>query len=213
MPKRISYHLSSRRNAASGNRPHFMTPSMWFAWLLRGDVRQDAATDDPEAQQEFVAWWLLWGRGEYPAVWHWGSVQAVVAMRLVPTSSVFTCPRLLRRLHASRPDLQNAFTLQDQESLAEYFCWYRVVLPLELAAAPQLPAICLAMTEAPSQRQPWSACGRQVPRIAITLAHRSHPGLLSGKRCTSPAQAVPEWYWKERPAPPANSDTAARAPL
>ena len=76
-----------------------MTPAMWFAWLLRGDVRQGVAPGDLEGQRDFVAWWLLWGRSEYPAVWHWGAVQAAVAMQLVPIGNALLCPRLLRRLH------------------------------------------------------------------------------------------------------------------
>jgi glycosyltransferase involved in cell wall biosynthesis len=161
-------------------RPRFMTSAMWYAWLLRADVRAGAAPTDPEAQREFVSWWFLWGRTEYPAVWHWGSVQAAVAMELIPVTRRLMCPRLLRRLHLSRPDLQNAFCLQDEESLAAYFCWYRLRGPLELDAAPPLPAVCLAMTESPSQRHPWTADGRRVPRIAIAFAE--HSAGISGKR-------------------------------
>jgi hypothetical protein len=121
VPRRSQHHMRNRRNASPASRPHFMTQGMWFAWLLRGDIRQGSAPDDPEAQREFVAWWLFWGRAEYPEVWHWGSDQAVVAMQLVTTANGLTCPRLLRRLHASRPDLQHAFRLHDEESLAEFF--------------------------------------------------------------------------------------------
>jgi hypothetical protein len=145
VPRRSQHHMSNRRNASPASRSHFMTQGMWFAWLLRGDIRQGSVPDDPEAQWEFSAWWLLWGRAEYPEVWHWGSDQAVVAMQLVTTANGLTCPRLLRRLHASRPDLQHAFRLHDEESLAGFFCWYRVYGSLD--AAPELPAMCLAVTE------------------------------------------------------------------
>ena len=196
VPRRSQHHMSNRRNASPASRPHFMTQGMWFAWLLRGDIRQGSAPDDPEAQREFVAWWLFWGRAAYPK-WHWGSDQAVVAMQLVTTANGLTCPRLLRRLHASRPDLQHAFRLHDEESLAEFFCWYRVYGSLELDAAPELPAMCLAVTESPSQRQPWSARGLQVPRIAVALAHRNS-GMLSGACGDSPGKArlVADWYDK-----------------
>lgn len=170
---------------------------MWFAYLLRSDVRAGAPPEDLEAQLEFVTWWLLWGQKEYPAVWHWSSSQADRAMELVPVGSSFLCPRLLRRLHASRLDLQHAFPLKDEESLAEFFCWYRVYGPSELAAAPQLPAACLAITESPSRRPPWSAEGFQVPRIAVILAQRI-PSLLSGARSDRrrAAQLVTDWYEK-----------------
>ena len=38
-----------------------------FAWLLRDDIRNGAAIDDPEAQKEFEIWWVLHGHEEYPA--------------------------------------------------------------------------------------------------------------------------------------------------
>ena len=151
----------TRTSTAISARPRFMTPGMWFAWLLRSDVRQGAAPGDKEAQREFVAWWFLWGRNEYPEVWHWGTVQAAIAMQLVPVGLLLHRARLLRRLHSARPDLQHAFVLQEEESLAEFLSWYRVYGTLELDAAPQLPAACVAMTESPSQRQPWSADGVQ----------------------------------------------------
>jgi glycosyltransferase involved in cell wall biosynthesis len=169
---------------------------MWFAFLLRRDIRMGAAPGDVEAQQEFVAWWLLWGRSEYPAVWHWGPIQAAVAMELVPIGLSLACPRLLRRLHSSRSDLQHAFPLEDEESVAEYLCWYRLYGSVELDAAPRLPAACLAITEFPSQRQRWSADGIQVPRLAIALAHRN-TDLMGGRGVNSGApQLVVEWYKK-----------------
>jgi glycosyltransferase involved in cell wall biosynthesis len=177
------------------SRPHFMTLAMWFAWLLRGDVRQGMATDDADGQREFVAWWLLWGRSEYPAVWSWGRPQADVAMQLVPIGRGLRCPRLLRRLHLSRLDLQQAFELRDEESLAEYFCWYRLYGALELDATPTLPADCLAMTEAPSERDAWCTGGLQVPRIAVSMAHRSLD--LQQSKHGDPAgtaRLVLDWY-------------------
>jgi len=37
-----------------------------FAWLIRKDVRGDHDVDDIEAQKDFVLWWVLHGRKEYP---------------------------------------------------------------------------------------------------------------------------------------------------
>lgn len=178
-------------------RPHFMTLPIWFAYLLRSDVRKGAAPGDLEAQQEFVAWWLLWARTEYPAVWHWEASQAEVAMQLVSIGSDLLCPRLLRHLHESRPDLQNEFPLNDKEDLVEFFCWYRLYGVTELAAAPELPSACLAMTESPSQRPAWSVGGLQIPRIAVVLAQRI-PDLPSGDSLNSRivSQIVIDWYKK-----------------
>jgi glycosyltransferase involved in cell wall biosynthesis len=147
-----------------------MTIPMWFVYLLRSDVRDGAAPEDQEAQREFVAWWMIWGRTEYPAVWHWGAAQAAIAMQLVSAGPDLLCPRMLRRVYTSRLDLQHAFPLQDHEGLAEFFCWYRIYAASELVAAPELPAVCMAMTESPSQRQPWATGGLQIPRIAVILA-------------------------------------------
>jgi glycosyltransferase involved in cell wall biosynthesis len=172
-----------------------MTPAMWFAFLLRGDIRAGAAPAEQEAQREFVAWWLLWGETEYPVVWHWDIEQARVAMQLVPVAADLLCPRLLRRLHASRRDLRNAFRLQDTEDLIDFFCWYRVRGVAELVAAPELPPSCIAMTECASQRPFWSAGGLQVPRIALALAH-CVPNLLSVDRFDlrrTPGRIV-DWY-------------------
>ena len=73
-------------------RPEFMTVAMWFAWMLRGDVRGSASVDDPEGQRDFTCWWLCYGRSEYPAVWWYGQKQLAVAME--PVAPLL--PRLLR---------------------------------------------------------------------------------------------------------------------
>ncbi len=172
-----------------------MTRAMWFAFLLRSDIRAGAAPADQEAQREFVVWWMLWGETEYPAVWHWDIAQAQVAMQLVSVGSDLPCPRLLRRLHASRRDLRAAFCLPDTEDLIDFFCWYRVRGVAELIAAPELPASCVALTECPSRRPFWSAGGLQVPRIALALAH-CVPNLLSPHRFDrrrTPGRIV-DWY-------------------
>jgi glycosyltransferase involved in cell wall biosynthesis len=183
---------TSRHGAAAVVRPRFMTSAMWYAWLLRRDIAPVLAIPDEEAQREFVVWWLLWGRGEYSAAWGWSSVQADAAMELVPIGRGLACPRLLRRLHASRTDLQHAFSLQDQESLVEYLCWYRVYGPLELDVAPPLPPVCIAMTESPRLRRPWLEGDPSVPFLAITLASRY---LRAGGRISSAAtRHLAEWY-------------------
>jgi hypothetical protein len=151
-------------------RASFMTSAMWFVWLLRSDIRNGAAPGDVPAQREFICWWLLWGRHEYPAVFSWDRNHAEIAMELVALRPGILCPRLLVRLHAARRDLQQAFPLDGPEDLADYFCWYRLHGPLELASAPSLPSTCLAITEEPSERKPWFSDGTRVPRMAIALS-------------------------------------------
>jgi glycosyltransferase involved in cell wall biosynthesis len=156
-----------------------MTLAMWFVWLLRSDIRNGATPSDVQAQREFMCWWLLWGRREYPRVFSWSRKHADIAMELVALENGLLCPQLLIRLYSARADLQKAYPLTDLESLAEYFCWYRLHGPLELAAAPPLPKPCLALTEEPSKRDPWCLDGTKVPRIAVALS-RSKPELLEG---------------------------------
>jgi glycosyltransferase involved in cell wall biosynthesis len=50
-------------------KPDYFTREMQFAWLLRTDVRDKLTSENatlPEAQREFVAWWLLFGIKEFP---------------------------------------------------------------------------------------------------------------------------------------------------
>jgi hypothetical protein len=147
-----------------------MTSAMWFVWLLRGDIRGTAAPSDVIAQRDFIAWWLLWGRDEYPAMFSWTREHADIAVELVAVKNGLFCPRLLARLYYARDDLRDAFPLGDSESLAEYFCWYRINAPRELAAAPSLPTAALAITEEQSERDQCFVEDAWVPRIAIVLS-------------------------------------------
>jgi hypothetical protein len=55
-------------------------PPFMSIFLLRGDVPEQVAVDDPAAQREFVAWCLLRGRNESPGVWQWNRAAAEVAI-------------------------------------------------------------------------------------------------------------------------------------
>jgi glycosyltransferase involved in cell wall biosynthesis len=175
-------------------RPSFLTTAMWFVWLLRSDIRGDAAPTDLIAQREFVSWWLVWARAEYPAVFSWTRQHAGIAMELVPIENGLFCPRLLAHLHNARSDLKATFSLDNPEDLADYYCWYRLNGPMEIAAAPALPKACLALTEQPSKRRPWSLDGTRVPRIAVALS-RFRPDVLPGS-VDHPGNrmAVAAWY-------------------
>jgi glycosyltransferase involved in cell wall biosynthesis len=101
---------------------------------------------------------------------------------------------MLRRIHASRLDLQRAFTLEDHESLAELFCWYRIYAVAEFPAAPELPAACMAMTEDPSGRVPWSTEEFRIPRIAVILAARI-PNVISDVHSLRRLpERIAKWY-------------------
>lgn len=145
-----------------------MTTAMWLTWLLRGDIRAGSDIHDLEAQRSFVAWWLLFGKLEYPKIWWYGPDQVEVAMEPSPDCPA-GLPRLLARLHQARWDIQQAFDLSNTEAVADYLCWYRLNGPLELEAAPLLAAEHISITEAASSCLP-EPC---VSRLALALWHRS----------------------------------------
>lgn len=151
-------------------RPAFLTLAMWLAWIVRPEVRRGAALHDPVAQRDYVAWWLLHGRDEYPAVWWWGAPQAGVAMEPVTAASGVPLPRLLHVLWALWPALRDRFDTECAESCAEYLAWYRLVGPTCLAVAPRLPPACMILTEQPTRREGWMTDGHAPPRVVVAAA-------------------------------------------
>lgn len=156
-------------------RPPFLTLAMWLAWIVRPEVRRGAALHDLSAQRDYVAWWLLHGRAEYPAVWWWGAAQAEVAMETVAAPSGVPLPRLLHVLLEVWPALRDRFDPTCIESCAEYLAWYRLVGPTCLAAAPRLPHACLILTEQPTRRAEWITDGVAPPRIVVAAAACAAP--------------------------------------
>lgn len=151
---------------ARGARPYFLPLTLWFAYLLRDDVRAYRPIEEPEALKDFCCWWLIIGRTEYPAVW--GVTQAVVdvAMRTIRTPGG-EMPRLLWYLWQTQPNLQGAFKLLGFEQRCEYLCWYRLVAPTQLDYAPPLPERYLMLTE---QVPSYLTSGAGLPRIALMMA-------------------------------------------
>ena len=212
--------------AADSLRPQFFTVAMWFAWLLRTDVRVNAALNDPEAQREFVAWWLLYGQAEYTPVWWFGPEQVEVAMETV-TIGGLSLPRLVRRLYMDRLDVQAAFPLRDVDAVSDLLCWYRLSGPVEANVAPALPPEFLHLTESPSHCSPWNGTP-EVPRMAVALHSREldlqrqfDPSVPAGRaafvhwyRTSSnhrvpAATSFPDWA---EPAPPRRRRATAGGP-
>ncbi len=106
-------------------RPGFMTPRMWFVWLLRGDPRGAHPIGGEEGQREFVIWWLLWGHQFYGPTFTAGPEQLAIAMEPVPAGGG-TIPRLLCRLHRESEDLRRLFDLETAAGRAEYLAWFKV---------------------------------------------------------------------------------------
>ena len=156
--------------AEEEQRPNFFTPAMWLIWLVRTDARANAPLNDPEAQREFVAWWVLYGRTEYPALWWIDAEHVAIAMEEVTVDDQ-TLPRLIRRIYADRDDVRGAFPLRGAEAVSDLLCWYRLSGPIELSCAPILPPKFLRFTELMTRREPWVGAPG-VPRIAAALHAR-----------------------------------------
>jgi len=172
MPSKSEPKSKQNRSTTTG-RAAFMTDAMWFAWLLRPDVRQGASIGNKAAQREFVAWWLLDGPGEFPGAFMGDSLADTdvmqVAMEPVQIRPGFRLPRLLRGLYRRRDDLRSTYPLHDLESLFELLTWYRVHGAAELTLAPALADSFSCHTDAPSLRLPWTEEGTRVARMAVRL--------------------------------------------
>ncbi len=110
---------------AMPSRPSYMTPRMWFVWLLRGDLRGGFAPESEEGQREFLVWWLLWGHGLFGSEFAATAEQLAVAVEPVPAGGG-AIPRLLRRLHRESPDLRRLFDLDTAAGRAEFLAWFRL---------------------------------------------------------------------------------------
>ncbi len=193
---------------ATQGRAVFMTDAMWFAWMLRPDVRQGASIGNLAAQREFVAWWLLDGPAAFPGAFSDGGLPdaavLAVAMEPVQIRPGFVLPRLLRALYRRRDDLRATHRLHDLESLFELLTWYRAHGAAELKMAPALPDSFLCHTDAPSLRPPWAEQGTCVPRMAVQM-HGDQARLQAQFDPASPAdrRGLAAWYGANAPPPPA----------
>jgi glycosyltransferase involved in cell wall biosynthesis len=165
--------LIDMEKAAPFDRAGFMSDAMWFAWLLRPDVRQGAAVNNLAAQREFVVWWLLDGPADFPGGWSAEPACLAIVMEPVQMRPGFMLPRLLRGLYRRRADLRAAYPLHDLENLHEFLAWYRAHGEAEMKLAPKLPQPFLDLTEAASLRPPWADSATDnavsVPRMAVRL--------------------------------------------
>lgn len=107
------------------SKPSFFSREVHFAWLLRGDVREELlerCESEEEAQKEFVAWWLLSGWEEYPSIVRCTEKLSSIAMEIVDRREGLPVTRLMRFLLRVRDDVrQNA----PPEGTWQYFIrWY-----------------------------------------------------------------------------------------
>jgi glycosyltransferase involved in cell wall biosynthesis len=199
---------------------------MWLAWLLRADAREGAAVNEPEAQREFVIWWLLRGADIFPGGWWYGPDQVALAMERVEVGRGLRLPRLLRAVHRRNPEIGASFPLDNLEDGIALCCWYRLSGAGALRVAPPLPHAEMLATEAPCTRAPWSDAGTEVPRMAVAMydampalrtryaagAREGREALAAwyvafGRRLVPQPQPVPSW---PEPVPLARGSTGGR---
>ena len=146
-----------------------MSPAMWFAFLLRGDIRGKGAVHDVESQKDFIAWWLCFGKKEYPEVWGYDEKHISIVMEEVACENHnLYLPRLLRYIH-NFEKINKQFSLDNEEEIGKFLCWYRIFGPTILDCAPPLPDLFLTKTEEICNCPRWNQMGFQVPRIAAAL--------------------------------------------
>lgn len=149
-------------------RPKFMSPAMWFIFLLRGDIRGGLSTTSVEAQRNFVSWWLCFGKKEYPAVWSCEENHISIAMERTEDETNLVLPRIIRYIHGFE-NINKQFSLNDEDGIVRFLCWYRIYGPKILDCSPQLSPDLLIKTEEACNSPPWNRMEFQVPRIAAAL--------------------------------------------
>ncbi len=149
-------------------RSKFMSHAMWFVFLLRGELRGGLPPSSEEAQRDFIAWWLCFGKREYPSVWSWEISHISIAMEQTTDAENINLPRILHYIHKIE-DINKQFPLNDEEEVGRFLCWYRIFGQQLFDFAPQLPPDFLAETELTCHLPPWNRMKFQLPRIAAAL--------------------------------------------
>lgn len=105
--------------------PRAFNRELRLAWLLRRDVRENflhLQRDEHEAQKEFVIWWLVFGRHEFPDHARPTVAQAAVAQEVVETVDGLNVTRLMRFIIGHRQDVRQS--LGEEQGWPEYARWY-----------------------------------------------------------------------------------------
>lgn len=95
---------------------------------MRDDLRGDAAVEG-QLSEQFMLWWRLDGRREYPV---WGNLSAVEARALLtlepgwPSHGCFGVTRALGYLLHTRPDLRALFDVTTEAGLWQTIAWFFV---------------------------------------------------------------------------------------
>jgi len=207
---------TKRPSMPSLKRPKFMSHAMWFVFLLRGELRGGLPPSSEEAQRDFVAWWLCFGKREYPSVWAWRKNHLSIAMEKTTATENIILPRMLRYIHKIE-DINRQFPLRDEEDVGRFLSWYRIFGSQLFDLAPPLPGYSLVETEVTSNLPPWNRIKFPLPRVAAALIefgdHKLQEALDFGH---APQDVVLEFChggWRQFLAEPAPLVAEATAPL
>jgi glycosyltransferase involved in cell wall biosynthesis len=167
--------------------------------LLRHDVVSSMVVPDGIGEEyKFLIWWLLSGQKEYPA--------AQMLLTESQRRSLFEpmpgwsqksglgMNRLLRFLHAQRPDLQRAFDIDHPVGLWDAVAWFYITGLKELGLT-----ACLDEQTRTALNRPAFPVGQGADRIQPTwmmvLLWRMHPALQQSFDLTGPQGRVGLVRW------------------
>jgi glycosyltransferase involved in cell wall biosynthesis len=119
--------MAENQTPPSVIRPAFFSLQMHFAWLFRRDVREKLLGENPtpeEAEKEFVMWWLLFGRKEYPEYHGHTAAQAAIAKEVVIDGEGFKVTRIMRHLVRIREDVWKSGAADGKVDWVALVRWY-----------------------------------------------------------------------------------------
>lgn len=126
---------------------------MNLLWLLRGDVREKLLAENgsaEEAKKEFVAWWLAFGRREYPDTPWFDPGYAAIVQEVVGEWNGLGITRLMRFLAQSRQDVREVCAGENGIDWERFSYWYFIYGVVEYDLFSLLTEAELDYIEAPS---------------------------------------------------------------
>lgn len=100
-------------------------------WAFRSDVHRGRGKSDPTARRDFIAWWALHGRTEYPGL-SGGALPAdwsrwlSEASEEIPQDGFLPVSRIMVEVWRRRTDVQAVFDLMQPASRAGFIEWFLV---------------------------------------------------------------------------------------
>ena len=106
-----------------------LPPDIQLGWLMRSDVRNNAALDDPEARKMFLCWWVLFGAKEYHRPLTFEEKYKSTLFETLPGNAntfPYTVCRLASKLASIRSDVPLPANLNKPHELLKWNSWFFV---------------------------------------------------------------------------------------